>query len=968
MENNEKKDLKNTTEENTNNVQVKEKEQPKKKSKVRMSLVLLFLFIFALIIYVGVRGNFLEYKELGEKYMEVFWTNFSYKYCIMAINFICMYIIMYVTTRGIKKGLKVFFDQENKEMPKLPNKSISLVISAIVSVIMAEILTPKIILLTSNASFGITDSIFNLDISYYTFIKPVIDIFIIYFIALVVFLSIYMALYYVIVFNMKFDGIDRNTLKQSLMMKKLLRNIKLVAIGIALIILSNTQNILFQKFLTLDNDVDLVGAGFTEATVKLWGYAIFAIIIIVAAFKGVKYFKKAEKKKVFICVAVIPTYLVALFIIMVAFDLIFVKTNELDREKEYIATSIDNTKKAYNINVEEVNLDYSGTVTLQETQTNSEVTQNIPIVSQEAVLNTLEDSKTENGYYSYRDATIGKYEIDGKSEVVYLSPREIISNNSRTYNNKTYEYTHGIGEIITSATETTNTGNIQYIQSDISGDDNQIDISEPRIYFGLETNETIATNTTNKTEYDYTDETGQEYDYSYKGQAGLQLGFWDRLILGIRKGDVNLAFSSSIAKDSKILINRNIIDRAQKVLPDLIYDENPYTVIDDDGNIIWVLDAYTVSSNYPYSTYTTIEYNGSKQKINYIRNSIKVLINSYDGTMRFYVTDRTDPIAMAYRNTYPTLFENIDEKIPEDISKNLLYPEFLYNIQAQMLTTFHNVKEDVLYRSDDIWDFAKYNTTQTTKSTGSRLYPYYTMLKTSDSEEATLGLVQMYTPEEKQNIISYLVGTYNDGNSNLKVYKFSTDNSILGPMQLDKQIEQDETIFNQIQALNVTGTKITKQMIIVPLENTLLYVEPIYQTMLNESDIPILKKVVVASGNKVAIGDNLERALNNLLSQYAVDIDIENTDDIDGLIDAIIKANNNLTDSNSSNNWEQMGSDIKRLQDLINSLEQLKEEEAQKESENIVSENTVVTEEQNQNVTNTTNTTNNKGILNSIFE
>ena len=157
-------------------------------------------------------------------------------------------------------------------------------------------------------------------------------------------------------------------------------------------------------------------------------------------------------------------------------------------------------------------------------------------------------------------------------------------------------------------------------------------------------------------------------------------------------------------------------------------------------------------------------------------------------------------------------------------------------------------------------------------------------------------------------------------------------------------------------------------MIIVPLENTLLYVEPIYQTMLNESDIPILKKVVVASGNKVAIGDNLERALNNLLSQYAVDIDIENTDDIDGLIDAIIKANNNLTDSNSSNNWEQMGSDIKRLQDLINSLEQLKEEEAQKESENIVSENTVVTEEQNQNVTNTTNTTNNKGILNSIFE
>ena len=428
----------------------------------------------------------------------------------------------------------------------------------------------------------------------------------------------------------------------------------------------------------------------------------------------------------------------------------------------------------------------------------------------------------------------------------------------------------------------------------------------------------------------------------------------DRIVLALKQGNINLAFSSSITNESKILINRNIRDRAKKALPYLLYDENPYTVVDDNGNIIWVLDAYTVSSNYPYSSYSNIIYEGSKQKINYIRNSVKVLINSYDGTMKFYITDRTDPIAMAYRNTYKTLFEDIDSKIPEDISRNFIYPEYLYNIQASMLTLYHNVKTDVLYRSDDIWELAKYNTTQTTKSTGTILLPYYTMVKTIDSDKEVLGLVQAFTPNEKQNIISYLVGSYNDGNSKLKLYKFPSDSNILGPMQLDTQIMQDETISKELETLNITGTKITKQMIIVPIKNTLLYVEPIYQTMINESDVPILKKIIVASGNKVAIGNNLDEALKNLLSQDAVDIEVENTDDIEGLIEAIIKANNNLTQSNKNNDWEMIGSDLQKLQTLINSLEDLKEKEQEENNTtnnqtNTISNNTIDENDVNEN-------------------
>ena len=809
----------------------------------------------------------------------------------------------------------------------MPNKSLALVISALVSFVTSSALMQKIMLISNGTSFGIQDPIFGLDIAYYMFQKPVIETLALYFVILFVGLSIYIALYYVIAFNRYFDGVDGKMLKESLFMKKLTRNALLIIIGIAILTVINTQNTMFGKILTVKNDLEIVGAGMTETTIKLWGYVIFAFVIIIFAYRALKYFKKGNTGKVLKNLAVIPGYLVVLFIVMVVFDLAFVSTNELDKEKEYIAENIKNTKNAYNINIEEKNIENSGTITSEEVEENANVINNIPVISKDAVSKTLENSQTVTGHYVYPNISIAKYNINEKNQLVYVAPREI-TNSGRTYNNKTYEYTHGIGEIFTSATESSQNGNIQYIQKDIVGKDEKINISEPRIYFGLETKETIATNTKNKNEYDYTDENGTDQVYSYNGQAGLQLGFLDRLILGIKKGDINLAFSGEITNESKILINRDVITRAKKALPYLIYDEEPYTAVTDEGKIVWVLDAYTVSSSYPYSQYTSIEHDGTKEKINYIRNSVKVIIDSYDGTMSYYITDRNDPIAMAYRNIYPSLFKELDEKIPEDISSHFVYPEFLYNVQAKILKVYHNVKPDVLYRADDVWDIAKFNSTKSTKSTGTYMEPYYTMVKTSDGEQ--LGLVQIYTPDEKQNIISYLVGSNSNGNNELKLYKFSADSNIVGPMQLDKQLEEDEAISSELKSLNVTGTKLTKQMIAVPINNTILYVEPIYQTMLNESEVPVLKKVVVASGNKVAIGDNLTKALENLLSKYAVDIEVENTDDVEGLIEAIIKANKNLTQSNENNDWEMMGKDIKKVQELIDSLEKVKEKEDKK--------------------------------------
>ena len=942
---------------------MKQEKKQNKKMKTRVILVLLFIALFSVISYISLRGSYLEYKELGENYTEVFFTNLKYKYTIFGINFIALYFIIYMTTRGIKKGLKSFFDKEKKEMPKVPNKSIAFIISAVVSALMSSVIMKQIILCSSNASFGIQDPIYNFDIAYYMFQKPIIQMFLLYFMAILVGLTVYMALYYIIVFNKDFDGVDGKMLKQSSLIKKLIRNAVLIVVLFALMTVLNTTDILTSKMLTIKDgsdstqNIEITGAGYTEVMIQRWGYLIFAFVMIFSAIRASKGFKEDNTSKVLKNLAIIPGYLVVLFLVIIIFNVVFVNSNKLDKEKEYLAYNIENTKNAYKINIEEKSLENSGTITQKDVDENTDVINNIRIVNEDTVLKTLEDNQTGTGYYSYRNANIAQYKIAGQYKLVYVSPREI-KNSGRTYSNKTYEYTHGRGQIVASATDVSETGNLNYIQKDVSGEDDKLGTVNQQIYYGLETNNIVATNTKNRKEYDYTDENNKEYTSSYQGQSGLSLNFIDRVILGIKTGDLNLAFSSEVTNESKILINRNIIKRAKTVMPYLIYDDNPYTVVTDEGKTVWVLDAYTVSSQYPYSQFTSIEHDGIKEKINYIRNSVKVIIDSYDGTMKFYVTDKTDPIAMAYRNVYKTLFEDLDTEIPADIAQHFVYPKYLYNVQAKMLKTYHNVKPDVLYRTDDLWDFAKYNSTVISKSTGTILEPYYTTVNNGDGEE--VGLVQIYTPSSKQNLISYLVGTTNGSDNVLKLYKFSEDSNILGPMQLDKQLEQDETISLAINALNTTGTKVTKDIVVVPVNNTLLYVESIYQTMLNEEvKVPALKKIVVASGNKVAMGNNLKEALQNLLSKDASNIEVENTDDIDGVIDALVKANKNLSESTSNNDWELVGSDIKKVQGLIDTLEKLKKQEDKKKEalekenkqsnsinnvveENIIEENNIV--------------------------
>ena len=281
---------------------------------------------------------------------------------------------------------------------------------------------------------------------------------------------------------------------------------------------------------------------------------------------------------------------------------------------------------------------------------------------------------------------------------------------------------------------------------------------------------------------------------------------------------------------------------------------------------------------------------------------------------------------MSYYNMYPELFANKNESIPEDIQKNIVYPEFLYKIQSAVLERYHNVNTEILYRGDDVWQADTQVGTDDSKQEA--IEPYYTALKTIESDSEELGLVLPYTKSNKQSLNSYLVGTYENGQNKLVLYKLISDTTLPDIKQLNVQIDQDKTISDELDKLDTTGTQIIRKTYIIPIENNILYVEPVYQVLLNEqSKVPTLKKVIVASGTKVAIGDDLTEALTTLLTDSAGKIEFVNTDDKEQLINAIIKASGNLKESTESKNWELIGSDIERLQKLIDQLDTLEKQE-----------------------------------------
>lgn len=894
-------------------------------------LASIVLVVISIMLYMIYRGEYIQYKEIGEEYLNVFNTNVLERAGIFAVTFAFVYITVMIANFSVRKGLKKAFEEEKKVMPRLINNGAAIIFAAVAGFIAQNYFAGQILTLMNMGMFGKKDPIFGLDYSIFIIATPIIKTILKALLVYFILLAVYVTGYNIIVTNKYLDGIEFDTLGKSPLIHQLLRILVVIA-GIVIVynIISH-QDILVGDMLRKESfdGIYMTGAGFIDVNIKLWAYRIVTLLIIFAVWKFIKGVKKQDSKEILTSIIIVPVALTVTFAMLVAVDYMFVRGNEIDREKEYIKENIVATEEAYNIKIEDKELEKMSGITKENLAQNKKYINSLNIVTPDVISETLKNRKEEDivkSVYKYGHPKLFK---DGE-EYNYITPREIDYKKEKTLSDKIYKYTHGNFGIVTLSNKVDKNG---YILNKEEGFENQefagIKIKEPRIYYGLQTIDSAVVNAENKSkEYDYPASSLDVKENNYQGKGGINVGIIDKLALAFRGQNTALIFRNNSNKETKILLNRQIHNRLGKIIPGLKYDKDPYLVAREDGRLAWLVDGYTITNRYPYSQKISIEADkGGKERINYIRNSVKALVDAYDGTVEFYVTDKTDPFIATIEKTYPDILKSY-ENLEEIVKNQIRYPKYLFDIQAKMLSTYHNIDIDTLYREDDRWEVAKVSFA----GTGNEETSVYTVLK-REGQDPKLGILTTYTPQKKKNIISYLFGEVVDGQGKLIMYRYPKDSNELSLSFIDAQIEKDEKIQKELKELSVLGTELKTRITILPYENTTLYIKQIYQVLLNEEPVPTLKKVIVANKGKVSIGNNLSQAILGLLTDEAINIDIRDLEDPKVLVDAIIKQNGELKNSISKKDLEYVGKDMQKLTKLIDQLEELEKTLAEKEAE-----------------------------------
>ena len=463
-----------------------EKDKNKKNRNKRKLIVLIISLITLIVTYISLRGSYLEMKEVGENYLSVFWQNTIYTFITFIVNFVFLFLALFITNKTIRKSLKVFFDEEKKEMPKFPNKSICFVVALMGSILSTNVLLNRVLLCFSNSKFGIKDPIYNFDIAFRIFQTPFIRFVVLYLLAVIVATLAYGIIYSIIILNKSFNGVSRETIRKCNLVGIIKGRVIIAAVLVALVVvLTMVINIGNEKFMTIqlsDGSIfGLYGAGKADVTVKLWGYSILAFLTMFSIMKAYKAIREKSIRRVIGNVMIVPIYLILLALVLALYQLIFIGKDVLTANNDYINKNINNTKQAYNINVDEKTLDYSGTITSVDINSNKNVLENVQIVDSKNVIQDLQSSQSSKGYYSYRNTQLEEYNINGIPTLMYITPREI-SNSNSSYSGKTYVYTHGYGVVGTYAGKTDEDGYLNTIKKNITDTDTTtLNVKEPRI-------------------------------------------------------------------------------------------------------------------------------------------------------------------------------------------------------------------------------------------------------------------------------------------------------------------------------------------------------------------------------------------------------------------------------------------------------------------------------------------------------
>ena len=604
------------------------------------------------------------------------------------------------------------------------------------------------------------------------------------------------------------------------------------------------------------------GAGFTDVNITLWMYRILCGLAILSAIMFiVQMGRKKYKSLLTVPVIMILVGLVGTGAGMLIQNFV-VSPDEINKESQYLERNIQYTQYAYQLDDVDIKaFAADNKLTASDINANVETINNIRINDFDPAQQFYNQTQSIRQYYTFHDVDVDRYMINGKYTQTFLTAREIDENKIDTsWLNRHLKYTHGYGATLSRVDKVTSSGQPDVLIGNIPPESEvkEIEITRPEIYFGELSNEYIVVNTDEK-EFDYPD--GQSNKYTmYEGKAGIKLNFFNRVLFSIKEGSLKLLVSSNIDSDSKIIIYRNVIDRVRKIMPHLSYEEDPYMVT-VDGKLYWMMDAYTTSSYYPYSE----PIDGNTGSTNYIRNSVKVVVDAYNGDTNFYVVDEKDPIATTFQKIYPTLFKSFDE-MPEGLKSHIRYPNYLFEIQASVYAKYHMEDVNVFYQREDMWDIASEIYGMEKK----QMTPNYYIAKLPGEQKAEFFNSIPFTPKSKQNMTALMVAR-NDGENygQLVLYQFPKSRTIYGPEQIEAQIDQNTEISKEFSLWSSAGTKYRRgNMFIIPINTSILYVEPVYLEATNSS-IPEVKRIIVAYNDKIAYEETLADCLISLFGTKA---------------------------------------------------------------------------------------------------
>lgn len=882
-------------------------------------IILLGFFIPKLI---GFYSDFLWFKELG--YQTVFLKTITSKLIIALCTFLPVFLISFFVLRfSLTKKSNIHIEKDNVIEIKEKNKTFSTQLNIIISFILAFLATSlttnslweEILLFLNQVPFQINDPIFNKDVSFYIFNLSLYET--IYFLFMFFFIVLTIISFIFTIFR---NGLGKSQIIAAF--KKL--GYYIVAFFLLLIIGYRLKmfNVLFTPHSSF------YGAGFTDLKVTRPYYYIAIITCIIAAITLFLAIKKKNNKLFLIGPIIFCLITIGGGITQNIVQKFIVQPNEIKKEEPYIANNIQMTLKAFGLdNIKEIDFNGETELSLEDLKESKDIINNIRINDArpaQIIFNQLQNLRQ---YYTFDSVDIDRYTINGKQTQVFLAAREIniddLSSQAQTWINKHLKYTHGYGAVVAPVNTITPQGQPALLVKDIPPKSSvqELEIKRPEIYFGNLTDHYVIVNTTEK-EFDYP-VGSNNVETIYEGSAGIPLSTLNRLVFALKESSFKILVSSTINSDSKILLNRNILDRAKKIAPFLTYDNDPYLVI-NEGKLYWIIDAYTSSNKYPYSQPITTE--SWPRGINYIRNSVKVVIDAYNGKIDYYLIDENDPIAASYAKIFPGLFKSITE-IPQGIEKHLRYPVDYFDIQTQIFQDYHMTNPRVFYYREDSWHIAKelyYENTQLVR-------PYYVNLCFPDSNELEFVLMRPFTPKNKDQMKGWL-GARNDGDryGQLVLFKFPKQKLMYGPMQIESRISQDSDISKELSLWDQKGSKVLRgNLLVIPIKDSIIYVEPLYIQADNENSLPEVKRIIVAYKDNIVMEKTLEDALYKIFGEMFSDISEEEveTSSKENLILMAKSVFEKAKSAAQSGKWAQYGEALEELEHLLEQLEQMTNQE-----------------------------------------